>query len=111
VTREEWRSAQIAREREKQERIDVHYFADAATHLAELLLEVLDPCDGERAFHTKLITDLRSDSRAVYLEWCLHHPETLAAFIDAGRNADRRLQERVLHVIRSMAQEDDRDAA
>ena len=56
MTRGEWRTAQDAREREKEERIEVLYFADAAAHLAEDVLEKLDPFDQERA---------RSDTFAV----------------------------------------------
>jgi hypothetical protein len=111
MTREEWRAAQDARERERRDRVEVLYFAYAAARLAENVLEKLDTCYRERADHTQLIEDLRNDACAVYRDWRARDPKTTAALVASGRRADWRLQTGLLHLIEEMAQEDDRDAA
>jgi len=52
ISRDEWRAAQEAHEREKQERLNACYFADATRLMAAEALAVLPVDDPERAIHT-----------------------------------------------------------
>ena len=102
---------QEALKREEQERLDAVHFADATGILAAGILEELDPCNIERAVHTRLIENLRRDARAVYRDWREHNPEMAAALVDAGRRLDLRLQTRLLIFVQNTAAEGHRDAA
>ena len=111
MTREQWRAAQQTIERTERERNEAAYFAAAALIMAELVLENLLPWDTERAIHTKLVEDLRSDAIAVYRDWRDRNPKTAAARVDAGHRHHRRLQKSCLRFVESMANEDHSDAA
>jgi hypothetical protein len=111
MTREEWRRAQEAHEREEEERSAAAHFAAAAALLAEGVLEALEPFDEERAVQTRLIESLRRDPRAVYRDWREHNPEMAAALVLAGREHERRVHLRLAELILEMPPNEANDAA
>ena len=102
LTRDEREISLQARERQRQELSEAFFFADAATLVAEAVLEELDPCHDERTFETRLIEDMRRDARAVYRDWHRRWPIMTAALVNIGRRHDRRLQESLCGFVESV---------
>ena len=92
MTREEWRAAQEAHERQRREQLDGRYFAHAARVMTEQALEALSDTDPERATHTAILAALRVSPDAEYRAWLEYQPAWAAAMVHAGRARAKRLQ-------------------
>jgi DNA primase len=104
LTREERWELSENRENARREQVEANHFAAAAIILAEQALEELDTSDPERAVHTRLIGNLRTNAVAIYRWWREHNSGDAVALVEAGRKHDRRLQFLLLGYITTTAE-------